>query len=291
VGRSWPPAAADPSLRCGVGMPTDIGVFDTLIGLPSRHRRSSSEHPAGYLFPSPPDVRRDDDSVTALLDEMDTYGIEHGLVPVSFDDELSIAAVRDHPDRLHGSLMVDPNLGMAAVRDLRRAVEDVGVVAAQFMPAGVEPAVPINDRRAYPIYAACIDLDIPIFVNGGVPGPRVPMDSQYPGLVDEVCWFFPELRFVFRHGCEPWEELTVKLLVKWENLYYSTTAFAPRYYPKAIIDYANRRGADKILYGGYYPYGLELQRIFAELPDVPLKDDVWPKFLRHNALAVLKLGG
>jgi predicted TIM-barrel fold metal-dependent hydrolase len=272
-------------------MPTDIGVFDTLIGLPSLGRSSASDHPAGYLFPSPPDVRRNDDSVTALLDEMDKYGIEHGLVPVSFDDELSIAAVRDHPDRLHGSLMVDPNLGMAAVRDLRRAVEDVGVVAAQFMPAGVEPAVPINDKRAYPIYSACIDLDIPIFVNGGVPGPRVPMDSQYPGLVDEVCWFFPELRFVFRHGCEPWEELTVKLLVKWENLYYSTTAFAPRYYPKAIIDYANRRGADKILYGGYYPYGLELQRIFAELPDVPLKDDVWPKFLRHNALAVLKLGG
>jgi hypothetical protein len=272
-------------------MPTDIGVFDTLIGLPSLGRVSTSEHPAGYLFPSPPDVRRDDDSVAALLYEMDRYGIEHGLVPVSFDDEQSIAAVRDHPDRLHGSLVVDPNLGMAAVRDLRRAVEDVGVVAAQFMPAGVVPAVPIDDKRAYPIYAACVELDIPIFVNGGVPGPRVPMDSQYPGLVDEVCWFFPELRFVFRHGCEPWEELTVKLLAKWENLYYSTTAFAPRYYPKAIVDYANSRGADKILYGGYYPYGLELQRIFAELPDVPLKDDVWPKFLRHNALAVLKLGG
>ena len=68
------------SIRCGVGMPTDIGVFDTLIGLPSLGRVSASEHPAGYLFPSPY-VRRDDDSVAALLYEMDRYGIEHGLVP------------------------------------------------------------------------------------------------------------------------------------------------------------------------------------------------------------------
>ncbi len=35
----------------------------------------------------------------------------------------------------------------------------------------------------------------------------------------------------------------VKLMLKWPNLYYSTSAFAPKHYPKAIIDYANSRGA------------------------------------------------
>ena len=69
----------------------------------------------------------------------------------------------------------------------------------------------------------------------------------------------------------------------------ATSAFAPKYYPQAIIDYANTRGADKILYAGYYPYGLELERIFAELPKLGLKDEVWPKFLRENALRVLNL--
>ena len=105
------------------------------------------------------------------------------------------------------------------------------MIAAQYMPAGVIPAVPINDKKAYPVYAKCVELDIPIFVNGGVPGPRVPMASQYPGLVDEVCWFFPDLKFVFRHCCEPWVDLTVKLMLKWPNLYYSTTAFAPTLLP------------------------------------------------------------
>jgi predicted TIM-barrel fold metal-dependent hydrolase len=101
---------------------------------------------------------------------------------------------------------------------------------------------------------------------------------------------FPELVFVTRHGCEPWEELAVKLMLKWPGLHYCTSAFAPKYYPKAIIDYANSRGADKIIYAGYYPMGLTLERIIGDMDTyVQLKDDVWPKFLHDNAARVLKL--
>ncbi|HVM64836.1 MAG TPA: hypothetical protein VMU14_08255, partial [Acidimicrobiales bacterium] len=38
----------------------------------------------------------------------------------------------------------------------------------------------------------------------------------------------------------------------------------PRYYPKPILDYANTRGADKVMYAGYFPMGLTLERIFSE---------------------------
>ena len=140
--------------------------------------------------------------------------------------------------------------------------------AATAFPAGLYPQVPINDAKFYPIYAKCIELDIPICVCAGVPGPRVPFAPQYVGLIDEVCWYFPELKFVTRHGCEPWADLAVKLLLKWPNLYYSTSAFAPRYYPEAVVKFANTRGADKVMYAGYYPMGLSLDRIFKEMPDV-----------------------
>ena len=287
-----------------MAVPAGIGVIDTLIGLPSPERRDwyeslsavlrdegskSFQHPAGYMFRETPTVRREPDSIDFLLYEMDRFGIERGLVPVTLSDELHVRAIMEHPDRLLGSVEVDPNGGEDALRELEHAVRDHGIIAAQFFPAGKNPPVPINDRRAYPLYAKCVELDIPVFVQGGVPGPRVPMASQYPGLVDDVCYDFPELRFVFRHGCEPWVNLTVKLLLKWPNLYYSTTAFAPKYYPDAIVDYANTRGADKIIYGGYYPWGLELERIFGEFDLVEFKDDVWPKFLRDNAARVLKL--
>jgi predicted TIM-barrel fold metal-dependent hydrolase len=83
--------------------------------------------------------------------------------------------------------------------------------------------------------------------------------------------------------------MAVKLMVKYPNLYYSTSAFAPKHYPKAIINYANTRGADKIMYAGYFPMGLSLERSFAELEKVPFKDEVWPKFLRGNAMKLLGL--
>jgi predicted TIM-barrel fold metal-dependent hydrolase len=69
------------------------------------------------------------------------------------------------------------------------------------------------------------------------------------------------------------------------------SAFAPKYYPKAIIDYANSRGSEKIMYAGYFPAGLTLERIFTEMKNVPLNDNVWPKFLRENAMKLFKMDG
>jgi uncharacterized protein len=234
-------------------------------------------------------VRQSDDYIGIALDEMDKHGIDKAMISVRFGNPLGAKAMREHPDRFIPSFAVDPNQGMDGVRELRRAHAEFGVKAATAFPAGCVPQVPINDKKFFPLYAACIDLDIPIFVCAGVPGPRVPMSVQHVELIDEVCWFFPELRFVTRHGCEPWTDLMVKLMLKYPNLYYSTSAFAPKHYPKSIIDFANTRGADKILYAGYFPMGLTLERIFGDMPHVPLRDNVWPKFLRENAIRVLKL--
>ena len=288
-----------------MAIPDGIGVVDTMIGLPSADRRwwaeslspllldqdskTTFEHAASYMYKDLPEAVDDEDRITALLREMDTHGIEQGLIPVSFDDDASIRAVRDHPDRLLGNFLVDPNQGMDTVRDLVRAVEELVAVAAAFFPCGCVPQVPINNKRVFPVYAKCVELDIPIFVNAGVPGPRVPMKAQKVSHLDQVCWFFPELRVVMRHGAEPWAELAIKLMVKWPNLYYSTSAFAPRYYPQEIIDYANSRGADKVMYAGYFPMGLSLERIMSELPGVPFKSDIWPRFLRENAMRVFDL--
>jgi predicted TIM-barrel fold metal-dependent hydrolase len=136
------------------------------------------------------------------------------------------------------------------------------------------------------VYARCVDLGLPICITVGVPGPRIPMAPQKVELLDEVCWFFPELKVVMRHGGEPWVDLAVKLMLKYPNLHYSTSAFAPRHYPKEIIDFANTRGSRQVMYAGYFPMGLSLERIFRELPEVPLRDHVWPMFLRDNAKRV-----
>src|SRR5680860_707557 len=286
-------------------MPTDIGVVDLMMGIPSgdprrwydflrtqlldRESREDFEFPVEYMFHDVPKLEQLDDPVQFLLGEMDRHGIAKAMIGTSFKNDQARRAINDHPDRFFGGFEVDPNLGMDSVRELESAVHELGVKAATAFPAGLTPQVAINDKKFFPIYAKCVELDIPICVCAGVPGPRVPFAPQEVALIDDVCWFFPELRFVTRHGCEPWADLAVKLMLKWPNLYYSTSAFAPKYYPNDVIQYANTRGADKVMYAGYFPMGLTLDRIFDELPDVPLRDHVWPKFLRDNARRVFKL--
>jgi predicted TIM-barrel fold metal-dependent hydrolase len=269
-----------------MGMPQGIGVIDTLIDLPAG---DLGEMPHRYLYKQRPEVAGSagSDPVGALLSEMDRFGIDRGMIPVREPGDLRAEAIRRHPDRLFGSGEADPTAGAAGVEQLRRLHGEVGLKAATSFPAGYHVA--IDDPRYFPLYEACIDLDIAICVCAGVPGPRLPLSPQKVERIDEVCWRYPELRFVTRHGCEPWTALAVKLLLKWPGLYYSTSAFAPKHYPADIVEFANTRGADKVLYAGYFPMGLSLERIFAELPAVPFRDHVWAKFLRDNAVKVFKL--
>jgi len=287
-----------------MGMPAGLPIVDTMIGFPhegfeqydfirkqtkDRSSKEEMEFPAEYMFKDVPKDLPTDDPISVTLHEMDKYGIEVGLIGVS--DATSRLALKRHPDRFAPSGSIpDPNDVTGSVRALRQEYEEFGIKATGVFPAGTFPQVAIDDPKMYPIYQTCVDLGIPIFCTAGVPGPRLKFAPQEVAKIDVVMYDFPELVFVTRHGCEPWEKLAWKLMLKWPNLYYSTSAFAPKHYPQEIINYANTRGADKIIYAGYFPMGLSLERIFADMPHVPFKDEVWPKFLHENARRVLKLG-
>ena len=282
--------------------PLGTPVIDTMISFPTpdssqydfirRQLKDSEskafEFPVEYMFKGVPHDLPSDDPIGVTLGEMDKYNIEKGLIGCR--GEVAGRALKLFPDRfIPSGSVVDPNDVMGSVRSIVEDYEKHGIKATSVFPAGTYPQVAINDEKMYPVYAKCVELDIPIFVCAGVPGPRVPFAPQRVELIDQVMFDFPDLVFITRHGCEPWTELAVKLMLKWPGLHYSTSAFAPRYYPKDVIDFANKRGSDKIIYAGYFPMGLSLERIMTEMRDVGLKDEVWPKFLRTNALRVLGL--
>jgi predicted TIM-barrel fold metal-dependent hydrolase len=284
----------------------EVRAIDTMIGFPHVDLRGSYremlgqirdqqtheefEMPVEYMFKGVPEKGYGDsgdrDPVLYTLSEMDRWGVDIGLVSVGKGDAAD-AAVARFPERFVGSFAPNPNEGVEAIRKIRAAHATYGLRALTFFPAGFSPQVSIDHRLMYPIYSVCVELGLPVFVTAGIAGPRVPSSCQHVELVEQVLYDFPELVFVLRHGAEPWADLAIKLMVKWPNLYYSTSAFSPRYYPKTVIDYANSRGADRLLYGGYFPMGLSLERIMTEMSDVPLNEDVWPGFLRGNAARIL----
>ncbi len=281
----------------------DIGIIDLMIGFP---KRNAADHyqflagavkdaeskamamPAQYMFTAvPSDVGAETDTIAMLLADMDRCGVSRGMVHMGSPE--SVQALRDHPDRIIPCVDADPTDIAASLRRIRQAHREWGIKAVTSFPSGFVPQVAVSDARYYPLYAECVELGVPMIINAGVPGPRVPMMCQHVEHFDQVCYDFPDLRIVMRHGAEPWQELAVKLMLKWPGLYYMTSAFAPKHLPREIIDYVNSRGVNKVMHAGYYPMGLSLDRIVAELRDLPLLDHVWAPFLRDNAVEVFSL--
>ncbi|CAA0108642.1 amidohydrolase family protein [Zhongshania aliphaticivorans] len=288
-----------------MAMPTDIKVIDLMLSVPGEDNsqwyefmkpllmdeesRNMFKMPAQYMFKDIPDSGKKEDYIAYTIEQMDKHNIERAMLGIDDHNEIAKEALKRHPNRFFASLEVNPNNGMDEVRKMVRLHKDYGIKAITGFASGLCPQVPYDDKKWYPIYAKCVELDIPFCPCVGVPGPRLPMAPQKVELLDEVCWFFPELKVVMRHGAEPWEKLAWKLMLKYPNLYYMTSAFAPKFYPEEIVNFANSRGADKVMYAGYFPMGLSLDRIFKDMPNVPFKDEVWPKFLRENARKVFKL--
>ena len=286
--------------------PSDVPIIDLMVELPSggsgmgmdEARRllkdSGSDdfehHPAEYLFTDAGAQMGQEMTHADLVALMDHHGIATAQIDVNpVNPEASHALFEQYPGRFIGSVGIDPNLGMKSLRSFKRAVEShPDIRSASAAPCLYAPQVAIDAALMYPFYAACCELDVPINILAGVPGPRVPFDCQRVDRVDQVCYDFPELKMIMRHGCEPWEDLAVKMMLKWPNLYFSTSAFAPKHYPTAIVDYANTRGTNKVMFAGYFP-GLSWERVLGELDQVGFRDHVWEPFLSGNARRVFGL--
>src|SRR5262245_60054726 len=74
--------------------------------------------------------------------------------------EAVAAAVEKYPNRFRGLAGIDPTEGMAGVRALEHAVRNMGFVGAHLYPHWF--GLPPDDRKYYPFYAKCVELDVPI---------------------------------------------------------------------------------------------------------------------------------
>jgi len=221
-------------------------------------------------------------SVAELIEAMDRAGVEKAILTTTLEvpAEHVLAFPRANPDRFVLSVSLDPRNGMAAVRALERVVRDEPVVLARITPFMIN--LPPDDRVYYPIYAKCIELDLPIAINTGIPGPPMPGKCQDPMYLDEVCVFFPELKLVMAHGADPWWDVAIRLMIKYRNLYLQTSAYAPRYFPPQLIQFMNTRGQDKIIFASDHPV-LSFERCIQEAQQLDLREGVLDKFLYANA--------
>lgn len=218
-----------------------------------------------------------------LLAQMDEAGVEKAILTCSAEQPSAevLAFPKADPDRFVLSATVDPRRGMKGVRELEALVRNEPVVLARVVPF-MMGGLPPNDYRYFPLYTKCIELELPISINTGLPGPPMPGRCQDPMHLDEVAYFLPELVIVMAHGADPWWNVAIRLMLKYRNLYLMTSAYAPRYFPPELIQFMNTRGRHKILFASDHPV-LDFRRCLSEAEALPLREGVLELFLYENA--------
>ncbi len=266
------------------------------------------ERPAGYGFANSehvfqgssierPSVKAapDDGGMEKLVADMDRAGIEAGLLVDA--PHSAIAQIhRDHPGRVITMAVVDPRDGMRAVRELERLVREDGAMGIRVNP--LYTCVPANDRRYYPLYAKCVELDVPvrIYTSMNYANDR-PYDLGHPRHIDDVAIDFPELRIIAGLSGWPWVADMVGLLRRHPNLYCDTAAHRPRHFAtkgsgwEQFLQFGNTLLQDKIMVGlSRALMGRSFEELIAEYENLPLKDSVIEKWLYHNAARFFRIG-
>jgi uncharacterized protein len=192
-----------------------------------------------------------------------------------------------YPDRFSGVASVDLARPMDAVRELRRAVRELGFKALRVLPWLW--ALPPNDRRYYPLYAECIELGVPFCLQVGHAGPLRPSEPGRPiPYLDEVACEFPELVIVGGHIGYPWTDEMISLATKYENVHIDTSAYKPSRYPPALVAFLRGHGRRKVLFGSNFPM-LTPKSCLDEIGSLGLDDETRRAFLHDNAARVFRL--
>jgi hypothetical protein len=200
--------------------------------------------------------------------------------PLISNDEVA-AVVDAHPERFAGVGSVPLDRPMDAVREVRRCVEDLGFVGIRVVPWLWE--LPPNDRRYYPVYAECVEQDVPFCLQVGHTGPLKPSEPGRPvPYLDDVLREFPDLTVVAGHIGHPWTEEMMALATKYEDVYIDTSAYKPKRYPAELVEFVRGHGTKHVMFGTNYPM-IQPGECLDGLADLDLDEAVRERFLYRNA--------
>ena len=197
------------------------------------------------------------------------------------------ALVEAYPDRIMGVASVSLHKPMEAIRELRRAKNELGFRALRIVPWLWD--LPPTDRRYYPLYAECIELDIPFCTQVGHTGPLASSETGRPiPYIDQIALEFPELRIVGGHIGYPWTQEMIAVATKHENVYIDTSAYTTRRYPPELVEFMRTYGRRKVMFGTNYPM-ITPAKALENLDDLALDDEAKELFLSGNAMRVFDL--
>jgi uncharacterized protein len=197
-------------------------------------------------------------------------------------DETESLALR-YPGRFVALWGTEPQLGMAGVERAEEALRQPWVVGAYLHTHSFDR--PFDHPDHYPYYALCHRYSLPMVMQAGTSGGRLPSRCGGPIGIDRPAIYFPDVPFVLSHTGWPWVDEAVAMALKFANVYIGTASYPPRHWPAQLVDFLRRPGRRKVIFGTNFPTVGHRQAL-DQLPELDLKPDVRQGLLGDNARAV-----
>lgn len=223
-------------------------------------------------------------SPSELVETMDSLGVEKAMVLpfnlvkpgscYSNANNDTAREVQDHPDRLLGCALIDPNSREAAVRELERAITELGLRGVKLL--AVDQRFSLSSPVVSELVIKAAALHVPIVVDMG-------RTLSLPSAVGNLAMQVPEATIIVEHVSGP---TFLEAFERHDNLYLGTTGMFG--IPKLGEAY-RRLGAARLLTGSdapYIPMRLELRK-YDRVPG--LRDGDKAKILGENMRGLLGL--
>ncbi|HYY81469.1 MAG TPA: amidohydrolase family protein [Actinomycetes bacterium] len=210
-------------------------------------------------------------------------------------NDLVAEIVRRFPDRFVGFAGVDPWKGAGALREMRRAREDLGLIGYKFHPS-MQAFRPDDGRwsdlfeRAEDYRAPCLFHTGTSGIGAGTPGGQgVELAYARPIHLDAVAARHPGMPVIMAHFGWPWHLEAVAIALHKSNVYLELSGWAPRYVPDEVVREAEGRLAERVLFGSDAPF-FGAEKVLAGW-EQRLSPDAFRRVARDNAVRLLGLAG
>ena len=233
----------------------------------------------------------------AIVEDLDKLGVEVGVI-TGRDSETTygspnnngsvLAFCKAYPKKFVGFWGIDPHKGMAAVREIVKAVEEHGMKGIAIDPYLAH--IPASEARFYPLYTKCCELNIPVFITMAPP-PEVHgalLDYARPRDIDRVARDFPELTLIMSHGGYPYVDESIYVCQRNANVYMDISEYERSPQVATYVRAMNGPIADKVVFASAHPF-IELKDALDAYKDFELTDENRNKVMYANAKRILGL--
>jgi uncharacterized protein len=232
-------------------------------------------------------VRRMDElgiaTLTLVASDVHHHGTAFDVSTVTARWEEAAELARRFPGRFVALWGTEPQRGMAGVRRADEALSRPWVVGLYLHTHSFDR--PFDHADHYPFYALCDRHGVPMVMQAGTSGGRMPSECGKPIGIDRPAIYFPDVPFVLSHTGWPWVTEAVAMALKFSNVYLGTGSYPPAHWPIELVEFLRRPGRRKVLFATNFPT-VGHRHALAQLDDLALSDDVRSLLLEENARSI-----